>query len=81
MLWHVRPAIPILAGPGQGFGSRAAKKEVWKLVDAVQMYMEPPSALHEFYEKTIVPTFGATLSRRKRRCPPDNHPTQAFPAI
>lgn len=27
-------------------------------MDGVQMYMEPPSALYEFYEKTIVPTFG-----------------------
>ena len=25
------------------------------------MYMEPPSALFEFYDKTIVPTFGAIL--------------------
>lgn len=47
-----------IAGPGQGFGSRASKKEVWKILDGVQIYMEPPSAVHELYEKTIAPTFG-----------------------
>ena len=49
----------VSAGPGRGFGSRAIKKEVWKLVAGVQMYMEPPSAVHELYERTIAPTFGA----------------------
>ena len=49
------------AGPGRGFGSRAMKKEVWKIVAGVQMYMEPPSAVHELYERTIAPTFGALL--------------------